>query len=234
MNNLPSWHNFSIYAVCISLQVEPCVSDQDWHSWNRKEFDRRSIRCFSSVFSVSGRYGASCPLDWPSHAMALHTSGTPLITLPPLLSILAFPPMVSSIIHECLFCSAHTNQSPNPSGIHYMGASSAASNLQLLSPIRGTTPTLYKQVMLYTGCHYESTINGTLVLLHNATLKLCIWWRGGVSEKKKKTMSSIPSAHSFIHKGAQLTIWTLWLLSIVCISEYMDSTSVVPFWVFFT
>lgn len=33
---------------------------------------------------------------------------------------------------------------------------------------------------------------------------------------RTKTMSSIPSAHSFIHEGAQLTIWTLWLLSIMC------------------
>lgn len=78
---------------------------------------------------------------------------------------------------------------------------------------------LYKQVMLYTGCHYQSTNNGTLLLLHNATLKLCIL--GGLrvhvwETVRKKTMSSIPSAHSFIHRGAQLTIWTLWLLSIVC------------------
>lgn len=34
--------------------------------------------------------GASCPLEWPSHAMTLHTSGTPLITLPPSYQSLPF------------------------------------------------------------------------------------------------------------------------------------------------
>lgn len=44
------------------------------------------------------------------------------------LSILAFPSVLSSIIHECLACSVHSNQRPNPSGIHYMRTSRAASN----------------------------------------------------------------------------------------------------------
>lgn len=57
-------------------------------------------------------------------------------------SIHAFPSAVLSISHECLVCSVHTKQRPNPSGIHYMGTTSAASSsLQLLSSIGG--------VMLY-------------------------------------------------------------------------------------
>lgn len=128
--------------------------------------------------------------------------------------------MVSSIIHECLFCSVHTNQSPNPSGIHYMGASSPARHpLKLLSSVRGDHSYVVcasdvikivttNQPIQWHGCH---------CIMPCLCCGGVLWVIGeGWENVRKKTMSSIPSVHSFIHEGAQLTIWTLWLLSIVC------------------
>lgn len=135
-------------------------------------------------------------------------------------SILAFPSVVSSIIHECLFCSVHTNQSPNPSGIHYMRASSAASNpLKLLSSVRGD----HSYVTCASDVIQIVTTNQPIKWHYCGYITLCLCCGGvlwvmveGWENVRKKTMSSIPPVHSFIHEGAQLTIWTLWLLSIVC------------------
>lgn len=104
---------------------------------------------------------------------------------------------------------------------------------------------LCKQVMLYIHihCHYQSTNKVMLLMLHNTIFML---WRCIMGELKvcmggrKKAMSSIPPVHSFIHEGAQLTIWTLWLLSIVCSRSVNQMHQVkiwkpfgcVSFWVF--
>lgn len=134
---------------------------------NTEKLNRRNIRCFCLS---TGTSGASCPLDWPSHARTLYTSATPLIT--PLPPHRVFQTAVSTIIHVCLLCSAHTKQSPNPSGIHYMGTSIAASNpLQWLrsAQLDNPAPLLYKQIILY-NCHHQSVNKGSFGLLCNTVL----------------------------------------------------------------
>lgn len=136
-------------------------------NWNLKTFDRRcGMRCSSLSRGRYFRGKVGGPL-LPSVNPACQVP--PLITTlaPPLaLSILAFPSVLFfPVIHECLACSVHSNQHPNPSGIHYMRTSRAVSNsfffsftiFSTLSGERGY-PMLLCSVSkwCYTDCHYQS------------------------------------------------------------------------------